>query len=266
MIVTCTPIGGLGNQLFIIAASYSYALDNNRNLLLVNYKSMKGHDGSERPKYLDNLLHKFKSHIGTYDKKCQVLTEKGYHYTPLNKSTHHTVHLQRYLQSYKYFEHNKEIIFDMFDVRKYQTNNDSIGLHFRLGDYKCYTHYHPICKLDYYIKSLEYIANNTNKNWLIEYACENQDIDQVNENINVLQQKFPNFVFKRINPDLPDWKQMLYMSSCKHNIIANSTFSWWSAYLNLNDDKIVTYPKEWFGPKVKHNIKDLCPSEWICIY
>ena len=66
---------------------------------------------------------------------------------------------------------------------------------------------------------------------------------------------------------MSDWEEMLAMSLCNHNIIANSTFSWWGAYFNSNEDKIVCYPSVWFGPELKNNnTVDLFPEEWKCIH
>lgn len=57
------------------------------------------------------------------------------------------------------------------------------------------------------------------------------------------------------------------MSNCHSNIISNSSFSWWGAYLNSNEDKIVVRPSKWFGQKMSYNnISDLCPNEWKIIF
>jgi hypothetical protein len=79
-----------------------------------------------------------------------------------------------------------------------------------------------------------------------------------------MQDKFPMVGFTKANDEIEDWEQMVMMSCCKHNIIANSTFSWWAAYFNQNSDKIVCYPEKWFGTKNAHlDTSDLFPDDWV---
>jgi hypothetical protein len=102
--------------------------------------------------------------------------------------------------------------------------------------------------------------------YTVLYACEEEDLEYVMETrIEPLRAKFPNLVFQQISPELADWEQLLIMSCCKYNIIANSSFSWWSAYFNRNPEKIVCYPSVWFGEKLAQqcNTKDLCPDDWV---
>jgi hypothetical protein len=80
--------------------------------------------------------------------------------------------------------------------------------------------------------------------------------------INRLENEFQDYKFFRGGNKLEDWEQMLLMSCCHHNIIANSSFSWWAAYFNFWSDKIICYPSVWFGEVSKINTKDLCPPEW----
>jgi hypothetical protein len=97
------------------------------------------------------------------------------------------------------------------------------------------------------------------------YFCEESDLGDALEKIQHLVQAFPTFKFVRGNNTLADWEQLLLMSCCHHNIIANSSFSWWGAYFNTHDDKIVCYPSVWFGPAANLNTRDLCPPEWMRI-
>jgi hypothetical protein len=141
-----------------------------------------------------------------------------------------------------------------------------ISMHFRIGDYKKIQEYHPLTTYDYYERALEYITTHKPfENFNILYFCEDNDIDDVLKVINRLIIKFPNYNFSRGDNKLADWEQMLLMSLCHNNIIANSSFSWWSAYFNSWEDKIVCYPSVWFGEIVKNDTKDLCPPEWVKI-
>jgi hypothetical protein len=71
--------------------------------------------------------------------------------------------------------------------------------------------------------------------------------------------------FLKVDDQIPDYDQLLIMSCCSHNIMANSTFSWWGAYLNENPAKIVCYPSVWFGELYTHNHLGMMPVEWLKI-
>lgn len=205
------------------------------------------------------------------------------------------VFLNGYFQSPKYFESYKNEIINLLSINQYKKQifdefdkeydfSSIISIHFRLGDYKKLHNYHPILPIKYYIDSITYIVNYlTNLNYLIDtntdnklikyitilYVYEENEID--NEIVEKMLQKIKielpknilnKLIFKKIPNYLSDWKQMLFMSCCSNNIIANSTFSWWSAFLNDNPHKMVCYPSIWFGKDNNHNINDLFLPEW----
>ena len=77
---------------------------------------------------------------------------------------------------------------------------------------------------------------------------------------------FKNITFTFVDTNIPDWTQMMMMSNCKHNIIANSTYSWWGAYLNPHPDKIVCFPSVWYRSELSHiSTEGLQPDGWHCI-
>jgi hypothetical protein len=195
------------------------------------------------------------------------------------------VKLFGYFQSHKYFSTFFDTICKMLDIENqklkvlskyshYFENNECekyISVHFRLSDYKKIQHIYPILKKQYYEKALLYImAETEKKDWKILYFCEEESNKEVEETIEYLKKRCSNCQFIKVPDDISDWEQMLIMSTCLHNIIANSTFSWWGAYLNTNQDKIVCFPNEWFGPgspnrKTVYVNDDLFPSTWMMI-
>jgi hypothetical protein len=140
----------------------------------------------------------------------------------------------------------------------------TVSMHFRLGDYKSNTDYHPIVGLSYYINCLKFLEAHYSC-LLIFYFHEDEDTSAVEQHIRVLKEHFVNFEFQRGGVGKQDWEQMLWMSQCDHHIIANSTFSWWGAYLSNNDDGMIFYPNTWFGWTSANNMPDMFPKNWNCI-
>ena len=175
-----------------------------------------------------------------------------------------------YFQSHKYFQDNLDKILDLLkwnEIRqpyenKYDYNN-TVSLHFRIGDYRL-SHSHPVLSVHYYINAVKNLITDTNRDdWSVLYFYEKNDKTMIDKNIETLKTKYPKLNFISIDHDLDDWEQMICMSYCSHNIIANSTFSWWGAYFNNYPEKIVCYPKIWFRPTKNISTKDLFPENWV---
>ena len=111
-----------------------------------------------------------------------------------------------------------------------------------------------------YIDSTNKVCEVLDYNILIFGECDDDKV--INGRIRDFKHHFPNVNFIKCNYDIPDWEQMLLMSLCDHNIIANSSFSWWGAYFNKNPEKIVCYPSQWFGPTLRNDVSDLFPDGW----
>lgn len=273
--VTTEIMGGLGNQLFQIYTMISYSLDNKVPYFIFNDTLTHG---PRKTTYWNSLLNSLTPFMKSNSTNLPVYREQGHHYEELPQF--HLINkpfkLFGYFQSYKYFEHNKFNInkilrLDKLKLKlreKFQINyENTISLHFRLGDYKSLVDFHPVLDTEYYIKSLVDLKKRTNREWNVLYFCEDEDIEFVNKQIEIIKQnnEFSQFTFTKIDNSLEDWEQMLIMSLCQHNIIANSTFSWWGAYLNENNNTVY-YPEKWFGPKLQDkSTATICPDTWIKI-
>jgi hypothetical protein len=100
------------------------------------------------------------------------------------------------------------------------------------------------------------------------YYCESEDNEFVENYMRRLNAKYPVVVeVMKVDDNIPDYEQMMIMSCSHHNIMSNSTFSWWGAYLNRSTEKIVCYPSTWFGEYYEHthDHRDMMPDEWIKI-
>ena len=266
-------MGGLGNQLFQIFNLISYSLENNKQFIIPYSKTLKS--GKERPTYWDSFLKKLKIFTKS-DVSFPYYREKQFHFEEIPKNMDNIMFFG-YYQSYHYFKNHYNTIINMFDLKSQQEqvlsknnsyfdeNKISVSMHFRMDDYKnnkC----HPIMTYEYYINSLDRIITLIGDNFKVLYFCQDVDEDDVNKIISKIKYNYENIQFEKVKNDLPDYEQLLLMSCCDHNIIANSTFSWWGAYFNNNENKIVCYPSIWFaGELLKYNVADLFPDKWIKI-
>ena len=279
--ITCNLMGGLGNQLFQIFATIAYAIKSKNKFIFLNVDKLGAGSSTIRPTYWNSFLSNLKPFlIKDLPQPIHVIREKEFSYNelPTCEMMNRNTMIYGYFQSYKYFEEHYEIIYRILGIEKKKNEllsklelskdllENSCSMHFRIGDYKKIQHVHPLASYGYYERSLTHLQNEIpDKNFTIYYFCEEDDLEDVLQIISPLAEKFPDYIFERGFKDIDDWEQMLLMSSCHHNIIANSSFSWWAAYLNTWTDKIICYPSVWFGPDIEHNVKDLPLNNWIRI-
>lgn len=136
-----------------------------------------------------------------------------------------------------------------------QTN--SISIHIRRGDFLSSQNislYGGICTAKYYSEAISLILKNEEDTTFFAFS---DDINWVKENINI-----PNVIFIDFNKGKDSWQDMFLMSNCKHNIIANSSFSWWGAWLNNNPQKRVISPSRFLNIGT---FSEIIPSDWITL-
>lgn len=247
-------MGGLGNQLFIIFTTMAYAFSRNIKYSVINVER-KRKTYFDTPLY-DNLV-VFMDRLINFKR----YREPHFHYSPIPDID--KLVLFGYYQSPKYFDEYKDRIIDELDLFKTREEIDYDGfLHFRIGDYKG-VECHPICDIDYYIRAFEDIYKRDEGNLRFIYFFEKENWNEVEEKVNILREKFPRFTFEPVDTNIPDYLQMLSMTTLKYCVLANSTFSWWGAYLNKREDKVVYLPIKWFsGNMSSYNTSELVLEGW----
>jgi hypothetical protein len=168
--------------------------------------------------------------------------------------------LYGYFQKYGYFSKNSELIRAELrmplDVKSHLLNtypnlDKSTSIHIRRTDYVYSGGYHPISSTEYYQRAISEIEEYDN---LLIFS---DDINWCEANL-----KFDNMIFIKNQSPVED---LWLMSLCGNNIIANSSFSWWGAYLNDKPNRKVISPKEWFGPGIDSFMSHRIPAEWIIL-
>ena len=281
--------GGLGNQMFQYAAVASLADKLHTNFYFdcdfFNHSYSRPYqidifqDDTREVKGLKyKLLWALRKHIKKSFLGLDVYCEQDFDWEKRFEQIQDNTYIYGFFQSHKYI--NEQLIKKHFTfkyapnelnseiINKMQTE-DSISMHIRRGDYvqkKRYASVYTHLDFNYYSKALEIIADKVESPAIYVFS---DDIEWVRENLSLNNcpkciEKNARIEFISHNQGDNSWEDLRLMSNCKHNIIANSSFSWWGAYLNSNPNKMVVAPEKWFQ-KIQNNPHDLYPESWILL-
>lgn len=286
-------IGGLGNQMFqyAIGRAVSLQLQTELRLDISEFSEYSLHHGYELVRAFDlqiplanrqevrKLLgwqaYPFVQRIITrffpYYQIGNMVNEPYFHYWDKIKDLVGDCYLVGYWQSEKYFIEIESLIRQDFSFKamiddknkkmaNYIQSKNAVSLHVRRGDYvnSAKTNaIHGTCSINYYQTAMDYIIQQVDTPYFIIFS---DDISWVKANLSTSYAcRFIDY-----NQGENSFRDMQLMSLCQHHIIANSTFSWWGAWLNAKKDKIVIAPKNWFAHN-EYLTKNLYPSGWIVL-
>lgn len=287
--VIVSVYGGLGNQMFQYATGTALAQKNQAKLVLdlswfaslrppgitpwnfsldkfprtVFSTAIRGSDLFLDRTSLRNIAAKAKGKLRRIRNGQSILVERHFHYDASVLQASHGTWLMGYWQSPKYFQNVADTIREQFGwaplsaaserISDEITQRNSVCLHVRRGDYLA-TVAHPVCDSSYYDRAIRRLLSE----------CENTHFFIFSDDPEWARYNLPlgSQVSTFVDVNGPDsaHEDLLLMSRCKHFIIANSTFSWWGAWLSTHPEKTVTCPINWFGTDL--DTKDLIPPNW----
>lgn len=273
--------GGLGNQMFQYAIARRISLDQNcdfklditdynadnfRKFGLKNFNIVENIATSEEVKKLKYPYGFLSKMWRFFSFKILRIHNVGFNASVLQR--HKDLYLDGYWQSYKYYENIRKKLQEDFSLKIPLTeekqrlveeirNCNAVSLHIRRGDYvsdKNASKIFNVCTMEYFESGAEYIGSKVASPIFYIFS---DDANWVKENLKI---NFPTVYVADYG--LKDFEELYLMSCCKHNVIANSSFSWWGAWLNNNPDKIVVCPKKWVN---NNSVKmgDLVPDNWV---
>ncbi len=288
-------MGGLGNQMFEYAFAKAYSMLNQCNVLLdlswfEEVKNISDNVVAKRVYELQNFyltpcfatkeqclpfvkLHKLyipgciRNYFGIPKYVNKTTKEKkGQYFEPKFLKYKKNIYFEGYFQTEKYFKiFRKELLKDFSLKTELNDKNkkmleqikstNAISLHVRHGDYLNLQNHFKICSLDYYKNAINLIIQKVENPHFYIFS---DDIDWVRKNFNLNH----HITIVDINSSNEGYFDLELMKNCKHNITANSSFSWWGAWLNENPDKIIITPKTWFVNGDEERI-DRIPEDWI---
>lgn len=237
--VTCSLVGRLGNQCFEIANCLTVALDNNAEWLIPNVAGGSDCYFFHLPLF-DPAIHKVEN----------IHRERAHNYNPIPYRPN--MKLEGFFQTEKYFKHRRKEVLEALKF-PYEKKEGFVSLHIRRGDYVPYPLATPLVKMEYYTRAINFFKERCFNNFLVF----SDDLQWAKDNL----KQDANFSFSEETDAIKD---MTLMSNCEHNIIANSSFSWWGAWLNQNPNKIVISPSKhnWFGVRTRLNMDDIVCKDW----
>jgi hypothetical protein len=285
--------GGLGNQMFQYATGRALSISHGVPLFLDagSFKEHGQHQGFE----LNRLFHA-QSEVASNDMvrefigwrgskfirrfmsssllrnmfRGRIVVEPYFHYWPGIQQVSPPCYLSGYWQSAHYFNPIESVLRDDFhfqqplagrnlELSKRIATQHAVSLHVRRGDYfsnpKAFAT-HGVCSVSYYQSAVDYVAHRIKEPHFYVFS---DDPEWVRSN---MRMDHPH-TFVDHNRGADSYNDMRLMSICRHHIVANSSFSWWGAWLNTNSKKIVVTPKKWFVNNT--NTKDLIPEHWVSL-
>lgn len=285
--------GGLGNQMFQYANAKALAARKGVDFLVdvSLYEKRVMHQGFELGRIFDlsvslasksdlkkvlgifqsPLVNRIVSHLPLLKNlPKKFIYEPHFEYWNGLQDCPENAYIFGYWQSEKYFLDHEEQIRHEFSFKPFTDSVNielaqkikgspcAVSLHIRRGDFVSNSRantYHGALPPSYYADTLKYLSKELPS---LELFIFSDDIEWVKANVGFATHPV-HFVSHNTGPN--SYQDMALMSLCNHHVIANSSFSWWGAWLNPSKDKIVIAPKSWFIKPI--NTKDLIPSSWI---
>lgn len=278
--------GGLGNQMFQYAFGRFLSIKN-KDITKFDTIGLEKNSQETYRKYSlgvfkisgslasEDEIKKIKYPFGILSKGFRFVNAKVFRnfnisFNPKLLNLKNDIYLDGYFQSEEYFKTIRNILLDelvlnselspsalKFNEQIINSKN-SVSLHVRRGDYvadRKINSIHGTCNLDYYNNAISLITEKIESPTFYIFS---DDIEWVKENLSV-----NNAIFVS-NREIKDYEELILMSKCKHNIIANSSFSWWGAWLNQNPNKIIIAPKQWTIKETSDKL-GIIPKSWTQI-
>ncbi len=286
-------MGGLGNQMFQYATAKRLADKIQTTLLLdvstydnmasidtprhyelscykISAKTANEHDlGRMLPQgYHAGLFYKITRRLGI-DKRLRPLGEPNKSFYDIMLRARDNTYIVGWWQNERYFKDVRKILLEEFEPKEISSYSkqllkmvkasSSVSIHVRRGDYatnKNANKEHGLLPISYYERSIKFLRDRQAE---LRFFVFSDDIDWCKNNLRLGNRP----VFVEGNVTDKSHEDIYLMQHCKHNIIANSSFSWWGAWLNDNPGKIVIAPKNWFRNKASNSETEIVPRRWI---